>query len=198
MERPFDDNQTRASIFLNMKDSDAAVRELSWEEFHARYKGLILGCARRCGLTDADADEVLQDVLLGFYRVSPQFEYDPTKGKFRGYLKKAVITAAVKLRRRKRATGLGPDDLLADDTSDFEAAWDREWATSVMRRAIDEARNQFLPKTFEAFELYAIRGMAAAEVGQRMDMSENSVHQAKTRVMRVVDSIVRRIREEEG
>ncbi len=57
-------------------------------EFERRYAPIIVGFARNLGLTSQDVDDVLQEVMLAFFKVSPRFEYDPSKGRFRGYLKR--------------------------------------------------------------------------------------------------------------
>ncbi len=191
--------ETRPTIFLRLRDGDARARELSWQEFQERYAPVIVGFARNAGLTGTDAEDLLQEVLLAFFRVTPRFEYDPAKGRFRGYLKRAVLN---EVRRRRALRARGGSELAfdpADDASpDEESAWEREWAEQVMRRAIEEARAHVDARTFEAFELYARRGVPAEEVAERLGMAVNSVHQAKSRVVRLARAAAEAIREAEG
>src|SRR4029453_15379958 len=84
---------TNPSIFLRLNRSDADVRELAWHEFHRRPAGVIAGFARQGGMRAADVEDVVQDVLVGFYATSPTFVYDPAKGRFRGYLKRCTFHA---------------------------------------------------------------------------------------------------------
>src|SRR5215475_16051245 len=90
------DASTNPSIFLRLKESDAKPREIAWEQFHSRYVPVIAGFARRMGGKDRDVDDVVQDVLLGFYLKSPTFVYDPSKGRFRRYLKVCTYNALKK------------------------------------------------------------------------------------------------------
>ena len=190
---------TRATVFLRMKDGAEHERELGWQEFSDRYRPVILGFARNAGLASQDAEDVLQDVLLGFFRVSDAFEYDPSRGRFRGYLKRATLNV-IRKRLRRRDRVMGEDDAgdAAIDGDRLDAVWEREWAAGLLSRAIDAVRSSFDPRTFEAFELYVVRGLPAEVVAERLGMRINSVHQARSRVGRAVDKHLQALREEEG
>ena len=190
--------RTRASIFLRLRDERADVRELNWETFRARYAPVIVGFARNMGLAPQDADDVLQDVLLAFFQVAPRFEYDPGRGRFRGYLKlvtRRVIAASV---RRAARAGIPSEDLDGEQPSELDAEWDRLWSEKLLERAVAEARAQFEARTMEAFELYGMRNVPVQEVADRLGLSIDSVHSAKSRVLKVVQEIVDRLRAEEG
>lgn len=196
-ERP--SYETRPTIFLRLRDDDTRARELSWQEFRERYAPVIVGFARNAGLVGAEADDLLQDVLLAFFRVSPRFEYDPAKGRFRGYLKRAVLNEVRRRgHRNQRAPSALEFDPADDATPDEEHSWEREWAEQVMRRALDDARKHVDPRTFEAFELYVQRGVPAEDVAARLGLAVNSVHQAKSRVLRLAREAAEAIREAEG
>ena len=64
---------TNPSIFLRLNRTDTVVRELAWEEFHRQYGVVIAGFARQLGLSRADVEDVVQDVMTGFYATSPTF-----------------------------------------------------------------------------------------------------------------------------
>src|SRR6185436_20951609 len=89
---------TRASIFIKLKTSDAQPRELAWRQFYQRYAPVISSYAYRNGANRQQAEEVVQDVICGFFEASPRFVYDPSRGRFRAYLRACVGRA---LQRRK-------------------------------------------------------------------------------------------------
>jgi len=190
---------TRPTIFLRLRADDARQRELSWQEFRDRYAPVIVGFARHAGLGADEAEDVLQDVLLAFFRVSPRFEYDPSKGRFRGYLKRATLN--VVRRRRRRAPPLSlehdPQDDGADDPH-LSLRWDEAWEARIAERALADAQAHIEPRTWEAFELYVRREMPAEEVASRLGLSVNSVHQAKSRVLRAAREAAERLRQDEG
>jgi RNA polymerase sigma-70 factor (ECF subfamily) len=193
-----DPYRTRATIFIRLRADDSQTRELGWEEFRNRYAPVIVGFARNAGLPSQDADDVLQVVMLNFFRISGQFEYDPSKGRFRGYLKRATLNVIRKRLRKKSPSFSGEPEQLGEDHPFTDELWEKAWADQVMQRAIEEVRGRFDGKTFEAFELYAQRSVPAKAVSEELDISINSVHQAKSRVVDAISQVVTRIREEEG
>jgi RNA polymerase sigma-70 factor (ECF subfamily) len=74
---------TRASLLDRLKDLGDAS---SWDEFHRTYRELIFSVARRAGLNETEADEVVQDTLIFVAKKMPGFTYDPAKDSFKGWL----------------------------------------------------------------------------------------------------------------
>ncbi|MCH2136260.1 MAG: sigma-70 family RNA polymerase sigma factor [Phycisphaerales bacterium] len=189
---------TRASIFLRLKADGTVDRELGWQEFAQKYSRVIAGFARNAGLPPQEADDVLQDVLLGFFRVSDAFEYDPEKGRFRGYLKRVTLNA-IRARFRRRRPDVGIEDhaepALPDD---MDEQWDRQWTEQMLSRAMAQVRDEVEEKTWRAFELYGVRGTPATAVAAETGMSEAAIRHAKMRLTKRLREVVDRMRAEEG
>lgn len=189
---------TRASIFIRLKSDGTIDRELGWQQFAQKYSRVIAGFARNAGLPAQEADDVLQDVLLGFFRVSEAFEYDPKKGRFRGYLKRITLNA-IRARHRRKRPDVGIEDyqepVLPPDLDD---QWDRQWTEQLLSRAMAEVREDVEEKTWRAFELYGIRGTSAAAVADETGMSEAAIRHAKMRLTKQLRAVVDRLRAEEG
>jgi RNA polymerase sigma-70 factor (ECF subfamily) len=193
-----DPYSTRSSIFLRIRSADPRLRELAWHEFHGRYAPIIAGFARAMGVRSENVPDIVQDVLLGFYSVSPRFVYDPSKGRFRSYL---MTVAANAIRRTAAAHGgalVGSDSLKAN-SAELERAWREEWSRDLLNRALAELRRKYKSsKTFRAYELYVIEGLPPEEVAKQVGISVDSVYQAKTRINNVLGMRVRQLDEEEG
>jgi len=191
--------ETNMDLLLQLKSDETVNREMGWGIFVDRYGPIICGFARNAGLPSSEADDIMQNVLFNFFRVTDKFEYDPSKGRFRGYLKRITLNAIRQRYRKRREQNLDTHGMrVAEDPRDeLEAAFDREWAEHLLSEAMTEARPKFEPKTWEAFELYGRRGMSAQRAGERLDMKAEAVRHAKSRVMRAVREIVIRLREEE-
>ncbi len=190
---------TRASIFIRLQADGSMDRELGWQEFTEKYARVIAGFARNAGLRAQDADDVLQDVLLGFFRVSEQFEYDPIKGRFRGYLKRVTLNAIRARHRRKRPSTFIKDDYDPPaEMPDVDAAWDRQWTEQLLQRAMTEVRGTVEERTWKAFELYGVRGVPVEQVAERLKMTPAAIRHAKMRLVKQVREIVDRLRVEEG
>lgn len=191
--------ETNMDLLLQLKSDETINREMGWGIFVDRYGPIICGFARNAGLPSSEADDIMQTVLFNFFKVADQFEYDPSKGRFRGYLKRITLNA-IRQRYRKRQEGnldTHGMNIAEDPRDDLEAAFDREWAEHLLSEAMTAARPKFEPKTWEAFELYGRRGMSSEKAGKRLDMTPEAVRHAKSRVMRTVREIVIQIRDEE-
>jgi len=194
-----DPYRTHPSIFLKLRADGTLDRQLGWEEFNRIYRPVIAGFARNAGLKPQEIEDIMQDVLLGFFRVVDHFVYDPRKGRFRGYLKRVTLNAIRSRRRRRRPQQNVPEELDPPaDRSDLDIAWDREWTEHLLRRALDEVRATVQPKTMKAFELYGIRGMPAEEVARETGMTEVAIRHAKMRVLDQLRECIKRLRDEEG
>ena len=188
---------THSSLFLRLKADQTQGREIAWQEFHDRYAPIIAGYARRHRARGDEVDDIVQEVIGGFYAVSPRFVYDPAKGRFRGYLKTATIHAIRDGIRRNRVRGLQLDDFeqrVAADESAWEDIWDRE----ILARAMADVRARYHNnKTFRAFELFAVLGAEAQAVAERLGMRVDSVYQAKRRITEALRQRVAELQGEE-
>ncbi|MDP6602551.1 MAG: sigma-70 family RNA polymerase sigma factor [Phycisphaerales bacterium] len=191
--------ETDVGVLLRLKSDETTDREMGWKMFVDRYGPVICGFARNAGLPSGEADDIMQTVLFNFFKAADRFEYDPTKGRFRGYLKRITLNAIRQRHRKRREANLDTKGMRAaqDPHDDLEAEFDRQWAEHLLSEAMQEARPKFEPKTWEAFELYGRRGLSAERTAERLGMTSETVRHAKSRVMRTVREIINRIRDEE-
>lgn len=174
--------QTRATLLLRLK-SDGPSREVAWEEFCRLYSPIIARFARARGVQADHVDELVQDVVAGFFAAQPRFQYDPSKGRFREYLM-ACVSNAVRTRLRReqdRPHRLAPDHgLEAGEAVD----WDAAWRSAALEAAVCRLREHYGDNpTFQAFEAVVLRGQPADSVAQALGLSRESVYQAKSRLL---------------
>jgi len=74
---------TRASLLHRLKNWQD---ESSWQEFFNIYWKLIYGVARKAGMSDFEAQDVVQETLISVAKHMPTFEYDPSIGSFKTWL----------------------------------------------------------------------------------------------------------------
>src|SRR3954451_9492253 len=74
---------TRASLISRLKNWQD---QKSWEAFFNTYWRLIYGLARKTGLSDAEAQDVVQETMAAAAKHMPGFKYDPMIGSFKGWL----------------------------------------------------------------------------------------------------------------
>ena len=194
-----DPYQTSASMLLRLRADGTLDRQIGWNDFSKMYGSVIAGFARNAGAKPQEVDDILQEVMLGFFKQSRVFEYDPAKGRFRGYLKRITLNAIRDRYRRKRpSVGLPESYDPPERESELNAAWDREWTEHLLRRALEKVKINIQPKTLDAFERYGVRGEPVASVAKDLDMSEASIRHAKMRVLDQLREEIARMRADEG
>lgn len=184
---------TNPSIFVRLRDHASDTRELAWEEFDSKYRPMIQAFTRRLGMSAQDSDDVVQDVLLGFFSRSPTFVYDPGKGRFRYYLRSCVRHAIVK-RLERRVASLDSLPQLADDLA-LDHVWNDVWESESLRQAIEAVRVEIGPgKTFLAFERFVMFEEPADVVAAKVGLHINSVYRAKDQVLQLLHQKLRALR----
>jgi RNA polymerase sigma factor (sigma-70 family) len=192
--------QTRPSIFLRLNRTDTRAREIAWREFHARYAPVIAGFARRLGARIDDLDDVIQEVLFGFFAKSPTFVYDPAQGRFRGYLKTCTCRVLWKRAERNRDRNALSIDLahVHPDAVETEQVWNDVWEQQLLRRAIEQVRAQLgLSKTFRAFELYVMLDRPPKEVSQELGLHIDNVYRSKEQITQLLRDRIDALRAED-
>jgi hypothetical protein len=91
--------RTRASLLERLKDpSDQA----SWQEFYQTYRELIYSVARRAGLNENEADEVVQAALISVARKCQGSLTTPRKTRSKAGCSRSPVGASVTSFRDER------------------------------------------------------------------------------------------------
>jgi RNA polymerase sigma-70 factor (ECF subfamily) len=166
--------------------------EQAWGRLVELYTPFLFSWARRCGQTDHDAADLVQEVFVVLLQTLPTFQLDQ-HGRFRNWLRTLLVN---KLRDRKRREALMHKVSLADCPEPALAAdnvelWEREYHRQVTQRALELMRADFSPSTWKACWQFVAEGKPALDVAKSLGISENAVYLARCRVLR-------RLREELG
>ena len=164
----------------------AAGDGVGFAEFERRYAPMIttLGHLRR--LDDRECAELVQEVLLVFFRKGDRFRFDPKLGKFRTFLGKVVRDAATDILRRRPGT---PTAEVAADTPDPapspDLAADRAllhmMRNDAMEQLLDELRQRVAPETYRIFEHYTLKQHATDELLDGEVIGRNRIYKANQR-----------------
>ena len=177
---------------------------LAWDEFFERYWRVLYGAARRRGCSDHTAEEIVQDVMLVVFESQDVFHYDPARGRFRDWLAALVRNKVAEHRRRpaQRVRAIGGEEApvgLMDTESEEtlpEDVWEATFEESLLVVLLDVVRREFNPRTFQAFELFAIRGMPGAEVARLTGQTRNAVYLARRKVTQRLEQLGASYREQ--
>jgi RNA polymerase sigma-70 factor (ECF subfamily) len=193
---------TRASLIRRLKDWGD---QTGWQEFFETYWRLIYGTARRAGLSDAEAQDVVQETVITVAKVIPTFDYDPAKGSFKGWLRNTTQWRIKDhLRRRARLPAPVQDDEDDSETpvlqrvvdpsiSEQDAAWDAEWEDNLLDVAVKNVKKKVKPKQYQLFELFVLRRWPMREITHKMRVSMGQVYFAKVKVGSLVQKEVREL-----
>ena len=186
-------------MFASLNAPQPEQRELAWSEFRTRYAPVIAGFARKCGASDQDIDDIIQDVITWFLAASGEFAYDPSRGRFRGWLKTCTVRTAI----RRAGKNLRFRNLPLEDVPQLELAadadWNEHWEKQLVSRALVILRKECGESvTFRAFEKYVLLDVKPEIVAHELQTSVNSVHQAKTRLTKRLREIVQQLTEFES
>lgn len=183
---PSSPSNTRASLLLRLRPGDPG-REVAWTEFYDLYAPIISGFARRVGANRNEVEDLVQEVLRAFFAASPEFSYDPAKGRFRGYLKTCVWHKMSEMRRKagREAATLGK--LAPTDDKAIEETWNDVWETEKLHRALAAVRERYATnadrqRTFRAFEMCTLLDRPTEQVATELGLTIESVRAAKSRV----------------
>ena len=198
---------TKKSLLAKVRAGD----EVSWAEFYAAYKPLILLCGQDCQLTPDENDELVQQVMSEIFRkdivgkFDPDhipddvvFHYDPSRGRFRHYLRGIIRNQALKLIRKRNGTVDLDDPVqqVAEPVVDiWDEMWNEEWKRHVLAMALTELKGQVQPETYLAFEMYAIQERPVQEVAGFLNLSVASVYTAKSRCIAALKEIISKLEE---
>lgn len=197
---------TRATLLLRLRDRDDTE---AWSSFLRDYGPMLYRFVRSRGLQDADAADVVQDVLRSVGHAIGDLEYKRERGGFRAWLftitRNKLYTFLEKRRRMEDRLGRAGNDTsqqeqlkqAADHHDNLEEHWELEYQRQLITIAMETLKPRFESQTWLAFELTAINGASAAEAGKQLDMKPGTVYVARSRVTAKLRTEIERLRAEE-
>ena len=200
--------KTRQSLIERLKDQDDKE---SWREFFNAYWKLIFGFARKSGLTEDEAEEVVQETMVTISNKLKDYTYNPKECSFKSWIfhktKWRIIDQI-----RKRPPDLiqhtnpkkSPDrtatvEKVPDENSaDMDKIWDEEWQQNLMEVATARAKDKVSIRQFQIFELSVLRGCSLAQVKRLLKVSSAHVYVAKYKVSTRIKKEIKKLEEEMG
>ena len=191
-DAPDDSISTRDSLLQRLKD----WRDQSgWQEFFNIYWRLIYSVARRSGLSDAEAQDVVQDTVISVAKSIQGFVYDPALGSFKGWLMR-VIQRRIRDVFRKKHYQVGDQKFPKEEaldtqmmathpdaaSVDLDQTWEEEWQRNAIETALERIRGQANPRDFQIFDLHVKKGLEVREVAARVGVNSAQVYMAKYRI----------------
>ena len=194
------DLRTRGTLLLRLRQLDD--RE-AWGEFVEQYTPRIFAWCRRHRLQDSDAADVTQEVLGKLVKAIRSFEYDASRGSFRGWLKTVTNNAVRDFLQDMARPGRGSGDsqigglltaLQAPEAiSELTATLEEEAERELLREAEARVQLRVKPNTWKAYQLTAVANVVAADAAMQLGMPVAEVYVSKSRVLKLLRAEVERL-----
>ena len=196
---------TRASLLERLK---AWQDQSSWQQFFDTYWPLIYSVARRAGLTDAEAQDVVQETMVAAAKHLPTFQYDPAIGSFKGWLLTLTRWRIIdQVRKRSplgahrfasNATATSPETDTVDRVADpagpsLDEIWEKEWQANLLQAALDNVKRRIDPQKYQIFDCYVNKEWAPEKVASAFGVSVDYVYVAKHRITELIKDEVGRL-----
>jgi RNA polymerase sigma-70 factor (ECF subfamily) len=192
---------TRASLIVRLKDLQD---NSSWQEFFDTYWKLIYGVARKSGMTDAEAQDVVQETMLSVVKHMPDFQYNPALGSFKAWLLQMTrwrIIDQVRKRPpddlrhpRSDGTGTGTIERVIDpEGNDLDKEWDAEWEKHLLDAAVSNVKRKLDPQKYQIFDFYVNKDWPPEKVAGWFQIPVEQVYLAKHRITELIKAEVARL-----
>jgi RNA polymerase sigma factor (sigma-70 family) len=165
-----------------------------WQEFFDTYSKLIYSAARQSGLTDGEAQEVVQETVITVAKNIDKLKYDPAIGSFKGWFLQ-ITRWRIADQFRKREPGSAKHARSSDDRAtatiervpdlrgvDLDDLWETEWKENLFEAAIARVKKKIEPKQFQIFDCYVRKEWPAQKVAERLRVNVGQVYLARHRV----------------
>jgi RNA polymerase sigma-70 factor (ECF subfamily) len=189
---------TRRSLVDRLQNWDDRKH---WQEFFDTYWKLIFSAARKSGLTEEEAQEVVQETVITVAKKVGKLRYDPAVGSFKGWLLHITRWRIADQFRKRRPEGSHrpPNDTrmtatierVPDGAIDLDELWEKEWQQNLLAAALQRIRKKVDAKQYQIFDCYVRKEWPAQKVATELGVSVGQVYLARHRVSALLKKEVR-------
>ena len=178
----------------------------SWQDFFDTYWKLIYAVAIKAGLSDAEAQDVVQETVVAVAKQMREGGYDRTKSSFKNWLclitRRRIIDHFRKRTSLKNRSRPATDDTSRTDTVarvpdpaslDLDSVWDEEWRKNLVDAAVERVKQKVAAKQFQIFDLSVLKDLPVREVTKLLKVNTAQVYLARHRISALVKQEVARL-----
>ena len=174
---------TRPSLLIRVRNRGD---QAAWYEFDTIYRPMLERFARARGLGATEAEEVAQECMAAVNRHIQSFDYDPRKGRFKGWLRTMVNNRIRNLLRDRHEVQAETQDFKrsAQREQSPEELFDKLWKQEHLKHCLRMIRSEVEESTFQAFVAHVMEEQPVDRVCAEFQMTVNQVHAIKSRMMK--------------
>ena len=158
----------------------------------ALYTPLVYHWCKGHALQDQDIPDVLQEVFQAVAGNIDRSRRDRPRDTFRGWLRTITRSKVYDHYRRRQRQPRAPSGseanvwfaLVPDELPSGDASQEQHAHQFVLHSALEQVRNEFTERTWQAFWRVVVDGGTALEVADELSMQPGAVRIAKCRVLR--------------
>ncbi len=187
---------TRNSLLTRLKNWDD---QEGWREFFDTYGKLIYSVGVKSGLSDAEAQDLVQETVIAVAKKMRRFKYDPAIGSFKAwlllvtrsriadYLRKRRSAAALETVPQTGTTGTAALEKIPDSAAPaVDAVWEEEWQKNLLEAAIRSVKSQVSARQYQIFDLYVLQQLPLRKITASLEVNAGQVYLAKHRVSKLL------------
>ena len=192
---------TRYSLLSRLQNWDD---EKSWKDFFDTYWRLIYSVAIKSGLTEQEAQDVVQETIICVAKDIHKFKRDQKLGSFKGWLKNLTRwRIADQLEKRGHAKYLADspesesgETLSLEEIPDpastgLELLWDKEWKMNLFETAVDRVKRRIKAEQYQIFYMYSVKRWPVKRVAEAFGVSTGYIYLTHHRVSTLIKKEIR-------
>jgi RNA polymerase sigma-70 factor (ECF subfamily) len=191
---------TRYSLLSRLKNWDD---QESWRDFFDTYWRLIYGIALKAGLTEAEAQDVVQETVITVAKGIDKFKKDRAMGSFKAWLRN-IIRWRIADQFRKRLPEAKPpvvseqkpqnlEEIIDPQTDVIGKEWEEEWQENLFQAAVERVKVKVKAEHYQIFDLYVMKSWPVSKIARHIGVNVGQVYLAKHRVFRLIKKEVARL-----
>ena len=195
-----DQYKTRMTLLQRVRDQQD---NKSWDEFIQVYQDYIYAIIRRMGISEHDAHDIHQQVILNLWKSLPELDFNSfhrfrsvistiTRNRVIDFMRKRT-SQADKLERAAKEETL--DYLKHISVSEVDEIAEREWEIYLTNLVIERVEPRFSGQALDVFRL-SMQGKTNEEISEQLDIKVSSVYRLRNRVKACMIDEIKELRKE--
>lgn len=191
--------ETRISLLHRLKHPEDVA---AWDEFVGIYGPVIFRAAKKRGFQSADADNLVQEVLIAVSQSIENWLKREDRGSFRAWLLRIARNESIDMLTRRATRPLGADGEATlqmlegiERTCEVSELIDREYKLAVFQAAAKKVQQSVAQHTWQAFWLTHVDGLSIEEAADELETRLGNIHFGRSRVMSKIRDFVNRYEE---
>jgi RNA polymerase sigma-70 factor (ECF subfamily) len=196
---------TRYSLLSRLQDWGD---QDSWKDFFDTYWRLIYSVAIKSGLTETEAQEVVQETIISVAKDLHKFKRDRKLGSFKGWLRNLTRWRIADQLKKRTGAGGQEDVVEAEGFNRFDLAeipdphgassesiWEEEWQANLLKAAMERVKRRVKEEHYQMFDLYVVKRWAVARVARTLGVNAGQVYLAKHRISALIKKEVQALQD---